>query len=78
MRWWQLDTDAQKQMSEVESTLLDKHALARRLGVSPDGVLKLVASRQIPAIKLGHRTLRFAWPQVEKALAKLTIPEITR
>ncbi len=69
---------AELKMSEVESTLLDKHALARRLGVSPDGVLKLVASRQIPAIKLGHRTLRFSWPNVEKALAKLTIPEITR
>ena len=59
-------------------TLLDKHALAQRLGMSPGGILKLVATRQIPAIKLGHRTLRFSWPAVEKALAKLTILEVTR
>ena len=59
-------------------TLLDKHALAVRLGISPAGVLKKVAARQIPVIKLGHRTIRFSWPAVEKALAKLTIPEATR
>jgi excisionase family DNA binding protein len=59
-------------------TLLDKHTLAQRLGVSPDGVLKLVAMRQIPAIKLGHRTMRFSWPAVERALAKLTISEVNR
>ena len=59
-------------------TLLDKHALAQRLNMSPGGILKLVAARQIPAIKLGHRTLRFSWPAVEKAMAKLTILETTR
>ncbi len=59
-------------------TLLDKHTLAQRLGISPDGVLKLVAMRQIPAIKLGHRTMRFSWPAVERALAKLTISEVNR
>jgi hypothetical protein len=59
-------------------TLLDKHALAQRLGISPDGVLKLVAIRHIPVIRLGHRTLRFSWPAVEKALGKLTMQEVTR
>ena len=59
-------------------TLLDKHALAQRLCMSPGGILKLVASRQIPAIKLGHRTMRFSWPAVERALAKLTIAEVNR
>jgi excisionase family DNA binding protein len=65
-------------MNAAPLTLLDKHALAQRLGISPDGVLKLVAQRMIPSIKLGHRTLRFSWPAVEKALAKLTTPEATR
>ena len=58
--------------------LVDKHSVAQRLGISPDGVLKLVAARQIPSIKLGHRTLRFSWLAVERALAKLTTPESTR
>lgn len=61
-----------------ELALLNKEQLAQRLGVSPDGVLKLVSMRQIPAIKLGHRTLRFSWPAVERALAKLTIAEMNR
>jgi excisionase family DNA binding protein len=65
-------------MNEHTAALLDKHALAQRLGVSPDGVLKLVAARSIPVIRLGHRTLRFSWPAVERALAKLTTPEVTR
>jgi excisionase family DNA binding protein len=59
-------------------SLLDKHALAQRLGMSDDGILKLVARRQIPVIRLGHRTVRFSWPAVEKALGKLTVPEATR
>jgi excisionase family DNA binding protein len=65
-------------MNEHTAALLDKHALAQLLGISPDGVLKLVAARSIPVIRLGHRTLRFSWPAVERALAKLTTPEVTR
>ena len=59
-------------------TLLDKHALAQRLSISPAGVSKLVAAKRIPVIKLGWRTQRFSWPAVEKAMTKLTILEATR
>jgi hypothetical protein len=59
-------------------TLLTKEDLARRLCMSPDGISKLVAAKRLPVIKLGWRTQRFSWPAVEKALAKLTTPEITR
>lgn len=61
-----------------ELALLTKEQLAQRLNMSSDGVLKLVAMRQLPAIKLGHRTLRFSWPDVQRALAKLTISEMNR
>ncbi len=59
-------------------TLLTKEDLARRLAVSMDGLNKMVADKRIPVIKLGWRTHRFSWPAVEKALAKLTIAEVTR
>lgn len=59
-------------------TLLTKEDLARRLCMSPDGISKLVSAKRIPVIKLGWRTQRFSWSAVEKALAKLTIPEATR
>ena len=59
-------------------TLLDKEALAQRMGVSHSYVSKLVATERIPVIKLGWRTQRFSWPAVEKAMSKLTILETTR
>jgi hypothetical protein len=59
-------------------TLLTKEDLARRMKISPEGISKLVSAKRIPVIKLGWRTQRFSWPAVEKALAKLTVPEATR
>ena len=59
-------------------TLLTKEDLARRLNISPAAVSKYVSKKRIPVIKLGWRTQRFSWPAVEKALAKLTIAEVTR
>ena len=32
--------------------------------------------RKIPYLTLGHRTVRFFWPAVEKALAKLEIKAV--
>ena len=65
-------------ISVDQVTLLDKEALAQRMGVSHSYVSKLVATKRIPVIKLGWRTQRFSWPAVEKAMAKLTVLEATR
>lgn len=51
--------------------LLDKSQLAERLGITVRGVECLVAQRKIPVCRLGHRTVRFSWPKVAAALAKL-------
>lgn len=59
-------------------TLLTREQLAQRLALSVDGLNKLVAQKRIPVIKLGWRTHRFSWPAVERALAKVTIAEVTR
>lgn len=61
-----------------EITLLTREQLAQRLALSVDGLNKLVAQKRIPVIKLGWRTHRFSWPAVERALAKVTIAEVTR
>jgi hypothetical protein len=42
---------------------LNKLELAARLG--------MMRRRKIPFIALGHRTVRFHWPTVEKALGRL-------
>lgn len=56
--------------------LLTKLQLAQRLGVTVRGVECLMAKRAIPVCKLGHRTVRFSWPKVAAALAKLETREV--
>ena len=56
--------------------LLTKAQLAERLNLTPRGVECLTRARKIPAIKLGHRTLRYSWPRVCQALAKREVREI--
>ena len=50
---------------------LTKSELAGALGMSKRGVEGLMRRRKIPFLTLGHRTVRFFWPAVEKALGRL-------
>lgn len=59
-------------------TLLTKEQLAQRLALPLATLNKFIAKKRIPVIKLGWRTHRFSWPAVERALAKVTIAEVTR
>jgi hypothetical protein len=57
--------------------LLNKEELRQKLNlISVRGVDELVKARKIPSIRLGHRTLRFSWPAVQAALARLTVKEV--
>jgi len=56
--------------------LLNKKQLGERLGLTVRGVECLMAKRKIPVIRLGHKTVKFSWPKVEAALAKLEIREV--
>ncbi len=49
---------------------LNKLELAERLGMTRRGVEELMRRRKIPFLSLGHRTVRFFWPAVERALSK--------
>ncbi len=50
---------------------LNKLELAERLGTTKRGVEEMMRRRKIPFLKLGHRTVRFDWPAVEKAINRL-------
>lgn len=56
--------------------LLSKDQLAAQLGTSKRGIEELMRKRKIPVIRLGWRTVRFSWPKVEAALAKLETREV--
>ena len=55
---------------KVPGQYLNKVQLANLLGITKRGVEELMRSRKIPFLALGHRTVRFYWPAVEKALGK--------
>ena len=60
-----------------EHQYLDKTQLAEKLGLpSKRAVEELMRKRKIPYLTLGYRTVRFFWPAVEKALAKLEIKAV--
>ncbi len=48
--------------------LLTLAELATRLKMHPDSVRGLKRRGVIPALSIGHRTLRFSWPDVLAAL----------
>lgn len=50
---------------------LNKLELAERLGTTKRGVEEMMRRRKIPFLKLGHRTVRFDWQSVEKAVSRL-------
>jgi hypothetical protein len=56
-----------------DTELLTKEQLRRRLNLKSVRGDEMVKHRKIPIIRLGHRTTRFSWPEVETALRKLTV-----
>lgn len=50
---------------------LNKSEVAEALGLTKRGVEEMMRRRKIPFLKLGHRTVRFDWEAVEKAVARL-------
>ena len=65
--------------SEITDIFLDKEGLRLRLNLeSTRAVDELVRRRKIPVVRLGHRTVRFSWPEVRAALDKLTVKEVGR
>jgi hypothetical protein len=62
-----------------EDRFLDKEQLRKRLSLpSKRGVDELMRTKRIPFLRLGHRTVRFDWPKVEKALARFEVKEAGR
>jgi excisionase family DNA binding protein len=55
-------------MSSID--YLNKQELAAKLGITRRNVEEMMRRRKIPFIALGHRTVRFHWPSVEKALGR--------
>jgi excisionase family DNA binding protein len=56
---------------------MTKAELAEFLGVSPRTVDNYVSARRIPFIKLGPRLVRFRLADVERALKRYTISEVS-
>ena len=58
---------------------LDKEQLRRRLNLlSTRKVDEMMREKRIPFLRLGHRTVRFDWPKVEKALERCEVKEVGR
>lgn len=53
-----------------ENCLIDKVALAKRLGIVPRTVDNLIAANAIPFIRIGKKLIRFDWETVKRHLAK--------
>lgn len=53
----------------ADEPLIDKHELARRLGLSPEAVMRRFRQGILPGYHLGARTVRFDWGEVRKALS---------
>jgi hypothetical protein len=57
-------------MKREGTDYLNKLELAAKLGVTRRVVEEMMRRRMIPYLALGHRTVRFFWPAVERALSK--------
>jgi hypothetical protein len=66
-------------VKKADPRFLDKKQLRERLSLpSTRAVDELMRAKRIPFLRLGHRTVRFDWPKVEKAIARLEIKEAGR
>ena len=62
-----------------EQRFIDKKELRKRLSLpSTRAVDEMMRTKRIPFLRLGHRTVRFDWPKVEKALARFEVKEAGR
>ena len=64
-----IDTICARMTTNAEQ-LIAKEELSKRLNLSAAGVMNLVHRRAIPFIRLGHRTIRFRWSEVETAIER--------
>jgi hypothetical protein len=67
-----------EQLANYDQYLLDKVQLAEHLGMKVRGVEMLVKERKIPAMRIGHKTLRFSLPRVMRALEKFEVREVEK
>ena len=58
----------------TEGNLLTLDELAHKLRMHPDTVRGLKRRGVIPALTIGHRTLRFSWPDVMDTLRRKNDP----
>lgn len=70
--------DCMKQSSERSCELETTRALASRLQVRPETILKWASHGRIPCIRLSARVLRFDHAAVLRALANQTAKGVTR
>ena len=62
-----------------EQRFIDKKELRKRLSLpSTRAVDEMMRTKRIPFLRLGHRTVRFDWPKVEKALERCEVKEVGR
>jgi excisionase family DNA binding protein len=57
--------------------LVPKAIVAHDCGVTPRTIEWWVRTRKIPCVRIGHRTIRFRLADVRRALAKLTVKEVS-
>jgi len=62
--------------TEVD-TLPGKADIARYCGVTRRTVDRWIAQRKIPYLKFGYRTVRFRWSDVNRALDRLQVKEVS-
>ncbi len=67
---------SKEQLANHEQYLLNKAQLAERLNLKVRSVDMLVKERKIPAMRIGHKTLRFSLPRVLAALKKFELKEV--
>jgi hypothetical protein len=64
----------QPRLTQGEDCLLTKEELASKMNLPSTRMLDgLVARRKIPVIRLGYRTVRFRWGDVQTAMDRLTV-----
>jgi len=66
-------------LKKTDQRFLNKKQLRKTLSLpSTRAVDELMRTKRIPFLRLGHRTVRFDWPKVEKALARFEVKEAGR
>lgn len=64
----------EKPPDQLKDSLLTKKELAEKMGLPSTRIVDaMIAHRKIPVIRLGYRTVRFRWNDVQAAIEKLTI-----